>query len=379
MDDEAVDLRSYVLNRIRLVMDSQGLAVADLEDRLRVERGWFAGVQINSSGMSLDVLGSIMCALGIKGSQIFPDGPVVSSSIDQPIRYQEGQDGLRVVFPSGGSKADYFIADATLAQMHEVEDTLRKGVRKGATQGIANAFRTAMSKWPKANPSDIWTFVIQRMFIDRRNHPDGTTTDLGQSWKRASGGAFEIIIRDRYNPVLKPFGIRLTMDEQERARLLDAAFPPATRDRDILLDKLDLALAGTRAGSDVEELFGIVHAKVSIAERRTDDIPMSQAVQRAGYPSYAVLMDVKSWPTARPIKNGGELQTPEQPNDKRHDFERGNFTAAVSYNLNTVPTRDSDRRAGGSGIYACDFTPPTLADPFVKMVLAAWERHRTTR
>ena len=92
------------------------------------------------------------------------------------------------------------------------------------------------------------------------------------------------------------YGIRLSLDKVEGARLLDAAFPRQTRSQDIRADKLDIALVGRRSVSSGDELFGIVHAKVSIAERRTDDIPMSEAVLREDYPSFMMLMDAKSYP-----------------------------------------------------------------------------------
>lgn len=107
-------------------------------------------------------------------------------------------------------------------------------------------------------------------------------------------------------------------------------------------DKADLLLVASSGGKDV--CFGVAHIKASFAERRTDDVPMSQVLLGRGYASPLVTMDCKAAPASRPV-NRGELGPVRQEGEadarsaKRLDFERDRkFGACFNYNTNTVPT-----------------------------------------
>src|SRR5690606_6534554 len=106
-------------------------------------------------------------------------------------------------------------------------------------------------------------------------------------------------------------------------------------------DKVDVVLSGRYDGE--ERCFGVVHVKASFAERRTDDVPMSAALTRAGYASPLWTMHAKAMPSRHPI-NKGELGRPLTPGSstgsaKRKDIELdGYFSACFSYNTNTAPT-----------------------------------------
>jgi hypothetical protein len=142
------------------------------------------------------------------------------------------------------------------------------------------------------------------------------------------------------------------------------------------LDKIDVLLT---VGSESKEKFiGVVHVKASFAERRTDDVPMSQALIGAGYISPLWTMDCKSTPSSRP-HNKGELGSIfagrgiDCRSAKRKDIEEdGFFSACFSYNRNTIPTpRRSKVRAR---IHVCNFSDPN--DAFVKFIIAERKRVR---
>jgi hypothetical protein len=139
------------------------------------------------------------------------------------------------------------------------------------------------------------------------------------------------------------------------------------KDPRIVPEKADVILSYDNNGE--EHLLGVIHVKASIAERRTDDVPMSQALIEAGYLSIFWTMDAKSFPSPNPV-NRGELgsTTSEDISEKRRDIEEhGHFSACFSYNRNTVPT--SDESNAQSRIFVCDFTNPD--DRFAQFLIDA--------
>ena len=140
--------------------------------------------------------------------------------------------------------------------------------------------------------------------------------------------------------------------------------------RALFPDKADILLSYDFGG--VEQLLGVVHVKASLAERRTDDVPMSRALIEAGYLSVFWTMDAKSFPATQPV-NRGEFGDVEdgQISDKRRDFEEhGHFSACFSYNRNTIPTLEgSDVEAR---IYVCGFS--NLDDHFTQFLTSCLRR-----
>ena len=138
-------------------------------------------------------------------------------------------------------------------------------------------------------------------------------------------------------------------------------------------DKADVLI--TYRAESGEQLLGVVHVKASIAERRTDDVPMSQALVQAGYLSVFWTMDSKSFPSASPVNRGefGDVAD-GKVSDKRRDFEEhGHFSACFSYNANTLPTVNEDAAAT---ISVCDFRNPD--DRFARFLIDA-HRERLRR
>jgi hypothetical protein len=218
--------------------------------------------------------------------------------------------------------------------------------------------------WPDANPSDLWTFLISRGYCDRSNHSaSNARLNLEQSWKRTSGWALEQVLVEHYGPFLNSRGITVKLCRKAEK----AAFLEPVADPRVVPDKADVLITCRSRGS--ERLLGVVHVKASIAERRTDDVPMSQALLEAGYLSVFWTMDSKSFPSAHPIDRGEFGDASEDGiSDKRRDFEEhGHFSACFSYNQNTVPTLDGSNAP--ARIFVCDFTNPD--DRFARFLIGA--------
>lgn len=265
--------------------------------------------------------------------------------------------------------AEYPLDGARRTEYDDVLDVLKRGLASAASNAdaVADTFIRATALWPQANPSDLWTFVVNRIYCDYSNHPVANERlNLEQSWKRTSGWALERVVVRHYSQILERHGIALKIgNKPEKERLLGAI-----KDSRIVPDKADILI--THGDGPAEKLLGVVHVKASIAERRTDDVPMSQALVQAGYLSVFWTMDAKSFPSATPVNRGEFGEADGQVSDKRRDFEdHGHFSACFSYNANTIPTADESAAAR---IFVCNFKDP--ADHFAQFLLDAHRQHR---
>ena len=315
---------------------ASGIAVAELD---AFEQGRL--------DLTYSLIGDLSDALGVAAPTFFGD--------NTPLWSVEEPEGLSLRFQHGAFQARYFLQGATQEQFDEVLEVLRQGLavngRRVPTRAVANMFLRAVQVWPNANPSDLWLFLVNRAYCDRMNHPvDGAPADLFQSWNRTSGYALEDVLVSHYEDFLRGHGLYLHSRNDEKAELLELLGNP-----DAILDKADVLVA--RAPGVDERLVGLINVKASLAERRTDDVPLSRQFMEAGFLSVFWTMDCKSFPAERPV-NYGEYGPgdEEESTDKRRDLEdRGLFSACFSYNRNTMPTARED---AVSRIFACDFRNP---------------------
>ncbi|EDZ96598.1 MAG: restriction endonuclease [Limnospira sp. PMC 1291.21] len=63
----------------------------------------------------------------------------------------------------------------------------------------------AWSLCPHENPSDLWHHVLYRIYLRTKQG-----TNPQQSWVRTSGEAFDLALSQKYNPILRNHGIKLT-------------------------------------------------------------------------------------------------------------------------------------------------------------------------
>lgn len=199
---------------------------------------------------------------------------------------------------------------------------------------IAETFTYGLEQCPKINPSDLWHHAIYREFV-RSIKDVRRVNDPKQSWVRSSGDAFEIFLRNYYNARLAVDGVWLTalFTKDEKKRALEEMGIHG----DVGGSKLDLSIR------TAIRIVGGIHAKASLAERVSDDVPASEAMMRKGYLSALMTLDVKSFPPSstvsdtRAYQNRGELGTPAAPSDKRRYIEdHGSFDLCVSFNHRTV-------------------------------------------
>ncbi len=275
--------------------------------------------------------------------------------------------GINLLFKHGGFDARYFLNGATQEDLALVLGNLREGLasNQGPTRAVVDCFFLAVQVWPDANPSDLWLFLLDRAYCDPANHPPGRAPgDISQSWKRTGGYALEAILRNHYGPFLAERGVSVRKrTRSETATLLQGAID----DPRLIPDKADVVVTRVRAGGSEEELMGVVHVKTSIAERRTDDIPLSDRLLENGYLAAFWTFDCKSFPSEWPVNLGEYGHVTEgNVNDKRGDVEQhGYFSACFSYNRNTVETISPD---AVSRIHICDFSDPN--DAFSQFLLA---------
>ena len=358
-------------SNVRQLREALGMTQENLAEAAGLDRSYIGGVERGERNPTLIAILSLASALRIPPGRLFAG---IGNDVQAPaptvgVTTTATDDGLLIRFRYDQYDAEYQLLGATQRELDEIVNVLKNGLasRGRRADAVANAFLRATQTWPDANPSDLWTFLINRAYCDRSNHPEANARlNLEQSWKRTSGWALERVLVTHYRPILIRHGLDIRISSKvEKAALLGDIDDPR-----IVPDKADILLSYDVDG--VEQLLGVVHVKASIAERRTDDVPMSQALIDSGYLSVFWTMDAKSFPAERPVNRGefGDIDD-EQLSDKRRDFEEhGHFSACFSYNRNTAPTPSGSNAA--ARIFVCDFTNPD--DRFSQFLISAWQR-----
>lgn len=366
-------LRAQFGKNLRALREARGLTQEALAEAARLDRSYVGGIERGERNPSLSVVGHLAVALAVPLSSLFAGigGDLPATISRRPsVRATERDGRLTVGFRYDQYDAEYVLEGARRAQYDQVLSTLRRGLvsANGRANAVADAFLKATALWPNANPSDIWTFLVSRIYCDPSNHPPANARlNLEQSWKRTSGWALERVLVRHYRQFLLRHGISIELGERAKKKALLSVVD----DPRLVPDKADVLV--TYDADEDEKLLGVIHVKASIAERRTDDVPMSQALTAAGLLSVFWTMDSKSSPSTKPF-NRGEFGNPHaRESDKRRDFEEhGHFSACFSYNANTRPTANT--RAAAK-ILVCDFKDPD--DQFSQFLRTA--RHALLR
>ena len=309
------------------------------------DAGWFAEV-VNTSLPAIPVPGK---------AQIVLDAGV-------PV-------GTNIQMAWQGKRKDVFIAGLPTNGYLELEDEISKIYKKlndgeGGKNRVAifQALSIAITKFPDVNPSDIYHHIVYRIYLR-----EYTKTQADRSWVRAGGEAFELFLETHYNSKLNPKGIFVKWLLNDALRI--SALSEMGIQDDVGGSKLDIALYGRVDGRFVA--FGGIHAKASLAERVSDDVPCSLVMMKKGFSSYLLTLDAKSYPPPTgDLVNRGELGTIADPSDKRAYIEsHGSFNACFSYNLRTVPSGPVTK--SGKRIYVSTFNDQR--DPLPGVVEAAWK------
>ena len=337
-------------NNLRRLRVAAGITQESLAEASGLDRSYVGGVERGERNPTLTAILQLASALKTAPSNLF-DGIAEEPTLTAT----ETGHRLTIKFKYDQYDATYQLPLATRAEFDAIIGVLKNGLAYmgNKADAVAGAFLHAVKAWPHANPSDVWNFVINRAYCDRTIHPlRSAQLNLEQSWKRTSGWALERVLIAHYASVLRETGITIgSSTTAQKSRLMGAIKDPR-----IVPDKADVMLSYILNGR--EYLLGVIHVKASIAERRTDDVPMSQALVEAGYLSIFWTMDSKSYPSSQPVNRGefGSVDS-QQSSDKRRDFEEhGHFSACFSYNANTLPT--SDIGNARARIFVCNFKDP---------------------
>lgn len=241
---------------------------------------------------------------------------------------------------------------------------------------VEMAFVHAVQTCPDANPSDLWRHVVMQEYIAAGRNDN--------SWKKASGKAFEYAISRLYNPVLEQYELRLRVLTSLSARtaldtMVNVAEGKGVDPAAISLlkliapSKLDIAIDG-RCYDGTWRLFGVIHSKTSIAERIKDDTPASVVIMNAGFYSILVTLDHKCYPVPHGDGiNYGELggRTPDEGKirQKRNYVEvDGDFHNLYSFSLRTPAS--PDRTASGAKVKTLRFYQDP--DPLAEDLFRRW-------
>jgi transcriptional regulator with XRE-family HTH domain len=373
-----------LLRNIETLRKRAGLSETQLEERLILGPGWISRFERGETIPSIDMVLAVLHATNATLPDLLNGLPEPEASlVERTIFAEESGNNITVHFHYADFDAKYLLPSARLEDFEKVLKELRDGlarlvlvsdaedeseaVKAIKTDSVARAFMRAVSLWPDANPSDLWWFIIYRAYCDPYNHPAKfAQLDFTQSWKRTGGWALEEILVRHYGAFLKQHGIDLFIADSATKHELVQTLKLKSR---VEADKVDVILSGETARG--QKMFGVIHVKASFAERRTDDVPLSEALTRAGYTSPLWTMDCKSTPGTNPV-NRGELGAVEgRVSAKRKDIEQeGYFTGCFSYNRNTI--QSSTRLPLEKRVTVCDFRNPD--DAFSRFVIARWQR-----
>jgi len=380
---EARGYLKSLLENLRKVRERASLTESMLEERLILGPGWVHRFETGATVPSIDMVLAILHETGASLEHLLDGLPEPEASeVERTIFAEQVGQGIHINFRYANFDAQYIIPNSTLDDFEAVIKTLRDGLARLApadrgqseaikTDSVARTFLAAVQRWPTANPSDLWWFLVYRAYCDPYNHPaQFARLDFTQSWKRTGGWALETILVLHYGAFLKERGVNLYIaDSATKHRLVQGL---ALVDR-IEADKIDVVLTGDMPNG--ARFFGVVHVKASFAERRTDDVPMSIALRRSGYTSPLWTMDCKSMPSASPVNRGELGRIDGRRSAKRKDIEdEGYFTGCFSYNSHTLPSPETlpvERQ-----VHVCNFSNPD--DAFSRFILQRWETFRLT-
>lgn len=193
------------LKRLTTLRKSLGITDMQIGQELGVAPGW---IKVLESGQSECTFEYVLALLKLCDDpaargfcvDLLADSKDSTVALPHRVIAKENGTGLMIAFPSGRYEATYELDNATLGEFEAVRNTLVTCLGKHAkAEAIVRAFEKAVQLWPTANHSDIWTFIIEGLYLDRFDHlPSDSALDLPQSWKKASGTALERIFVRNY-------------------------------------------------------------------------------------------------------------------------------------------------------------------------------------
>lgn len=192
--------------------------------------------------------------------------------------------------------------------------------RKAQKHAIKETLKMALERYADTNEaSELWRAIYIAHLKRKAGIADLNTIDediiakvisADQSWKKASGHAFEAFIGEVANPALQPHGVKLVL-QRELSEMI--------HNGEIHNDEVDMAWINQRIHTDVFDLyaisswqnhnyvFGCIQSKTSIRDRVTRDREPSQQAMNGSFWSIAVALDgtFLALPKFKEMVNGG--------------------------------------------------------------------------
>jgi transcriptional regulator with XRE-family HTH domain len=364
-----------ILLEISRVRKINGITENELESKLNLGRGWIGALETGEINPPFDLMLSIIDLLKVNLHTLiakinFDEG----QALNRVISAEQSGNNLRFLFTYNTYDAEYAIENTTIETYDILLSEFRNHINKKDSKkadAVSNTFLKAIQLWPHVNPSDIWLFIVSRIFQDPYNHPvSQINRDFAQSWKRTGGWALEEIFVKYYKTELAKHDILIDIFQKKNKTDL---LSKLKLNYSVQANKADVLLVNIKNGR--YDCIGVVHVKASIAERRQNDQNFSQALKDKNFFSPFMTMDCKSFPSKKPT-NRGELGSIvetgiDNRNDKRKEFEEeGYFSACFSFNSNTKPTTAGQKAT--ARIYTMNFSNPN--DAFTQMTIQARDR-----
>ena len=369
-----------LIKQLIAVRNAAGITQGVLAKKLRAKQSTISKVENLDRRIDIIELHDWLTAIGCSHRKFLEDSGWMKEDVNtslpaipvpgkaQGVVEADSRMGTNIQMAWQGQTRDVFISGLPIDKYLALEDDISKIYKKlndgkagKNREAIFQALSIAIMQFPDVNPSDIYHHIVYRIYLR-----EYTKTQADRSWVRAGGEAFELFLQNHYNKKLNPKGICVKWLINEKLKTL--ALSEMGIKNEVGGSKLDIALYGRI--NDKMVIFGGIHAKASLAERVSDDVPCSVAMMRKGFSSYLVTLDAKSYPPPTgDLINRGELGSIDSPSDKRAYIEsHGSFDACFSYNLRTIPSGESTR--SGRRIYVSTFSDQT--DPLPGLVEAAW-------
>ena len=199
--------------------------------------------------------------------------------------------------------------------------TAQKQAEQAAQRiAIKDTLKEALDRYsPEIETADLWKAI----YVAHLKRKSGLTTldtideqiiakviSADQSWKKASGHAFEAFIFEVANPLMEQYSIRFALQTDVHQMIKDGK---------IHNDGVDMTWLNQRIHTDVFDLyalvtfqnqnfvFGCIQSKTSIRDRVTRDREPSQQAMEAKFWSIAVTLDGQflAMPKFKEMVNGG--------------------------------------------------------------------------
>ena len=163
-------------DNVRRIREALGLSQEMLASIAGLDRSYIGGIERAERNPSLSAILNLASSLQVPPSRLLEgigdEVPTLAPATG--VTAAEDTDELVIRFRYDRFDAEYRMPGATRAQYDKIISILRSGLSKTTAKALAvsRTFLAAVAMWPDANPSDLWTFLVNRAYCDRANHPN---------------------------------------------------------------------------------------------------------------------------------------------------------------------------------------------------------------